>query len=97
MVFMWHVQHIMGIFSLMSIIILGSCVHLVLQSHRDERNLLLYGKVISFMHVRFQIQGHSEGFQLEGVRIIGFQLDLKPIGNDFQHILQQFKVVCHMI
>ena len=32
------------------------------------------GKVISFMHVRFQIQGTSVGFQREGVKFIGFQL-----------------------
>jgi len=58
----WHVQHIHVHSRFMSSIqsldfhFLGSWIErYVLRSHTDERFLLLYGKALLFMHVRFEI------------------------------------------
>ena len=82
---MWHVQHIMGIFSGMSSVIKGIVLmdlKYVLRSHTTERFLLLYGPAFLFQHVRFEIQGYGVGFQLEGNDIIGFQQDI--MGHSFR-------------
>ena len=61
--FQWHVQHYHGYLRFLPIIILGLIEFSVADSHTTERFLLLYGKVISFVLVRFEIQGLSVGFE----------------------------------
>ena len=55
----------------------------MLRSHTTERNLHLYGEVVLFQHVRFEIQGYHQQSQALGV-------DFQQVGDRFmglQHII----------